>query len=135
MFGVGLATVAHKRYPAAMQDEWYKNWFDTPYYAMLYQHRDVREAQMLIDNLVHHLQVPPQAHVLDLADGVLAGTVAEPILDRDTKLATLRRLCAERGLPLSAACTVGDGANDWSRRLKVRNASESVCRLRNWLAG
>jgi phosphoserine phosphatase len=53
-----------------------------------------------------------QANTLDLADGRLAGTVAEPILDRDAKLATLRHLCAGRGLPLSAACTVGDGAND-----------------------
>lgn len=69
MFGVGLATVAQKRYPAAMQDEWYKNWFDTPYYAMLYQHRDYREAQLLIDNLVHNVQLPAGGKVLDLACG------------------------------------------------------------------
>jgi phosphoserine phosphatase len=48
-----------------------------------------------------------------LDDGsVLTGRVAEPILDRDTKLATLIRLAAERGLPLSATLAVGDGAND-----------------------
>jgi len=52
------------------------------------------------------------SNTLELADGKLAGTVAEPILDRDAKLATLKRLAAEHGLPLSAALTVGDGAND-----------------------
>jgi phosphoserine phosphatase len=48
-----------------------------------------------------------------LDDGAaLTGRVAEPILDRDTKLATLAGLAAERGLPISAALAVGDGAND-----------------------
>ena len=48
-----------------------------------------------------------------LDDGVsLIGAVAEPILDRDTKLATLRQLAAERNLPMSATLAVGDGAND-----------------------
>jgi phosphoserine phosphatase len=48
-----------------------------------------------------------------LDDGTaLTGQVAEPILDRDTKLATLTELAAERGLELSATLAVGDGAND-----------------------
>jgi phosphoserine phosphatase len=48
-----------------------------------------------------------------LDDGaVLTGRVAEPILDRDTKLHTLTQLAAERGLPLAATLAVGDGAND-----------------------
>jgi phosphoserine phosphatase len=53
-----------------------------------------------------------QANVLEVANGRLAGTVAEPILDRDAKLATLRLLAARQGLALVEACTVGDGAND-----------------------
>jgi len=48
-----------------------------------------------------------------LDDGAaLTGQVAEPILDRDTKLATLTGLAVEHGLPLSATLAVGDGAND-----------------------
>ena len=48
-----------------------------------------------------------------LDDGAaLTGEVAEPILDRDTKLHTLTNLAAARGLPLAACLTVGDGAND-----------------------
>ncbi len=45
-------------------------------------------------------------------DGKLTGRVAEPVLDRHAKLATLKRVAAELGLPLSAALAVGDGAND-----------------------
>jgi phosphoserine phosphatase len=48
-----------------------------------------------------------------LNDGaVLTGFVAEPILDRDTKLHTLTNLAAELFLPLEATLAVGDGAND-----------------------
>jgi len=48
-----------------------------------------------------------------LDDGAaLTGRVAEPILDRDSKLQTLTRLATERGLPMSATLAVGDGAND-----------------------
>ncbi|TDH60920.1 phosphoserine phosphatase SerB [Dankookia rubra] len=52
------------------------------------------------------------SNTLEIADGRLTGKVAEPILDRDAKLATLKRLAAEHALPLEAALTVGDGAND-----------------------
>jgi phosphoserine phosphatase len=52
------------------------------------------------------------ANEIIVADGRLAGTVAEPILGRDAKLATLKRLAVERTLPLAATLAVGDGAND-----------------------
>lgn len=52
------------------------------------------------------------ANILEDDGASLTGTVAEPIFDRDAKLATLKRLCAELGLPLSASIAVGDGAND-----------------------
>jgi len=53
-----------------------------------------------------------RANTLHVADGELTGTVGEPILGRDAKLATLRELCAAKGLSLAATVTVGDGAND-----------------------
>jgi len=46
------------------------------------------------------------------ADGRLTGHVAEPILGRNAKLATLKRLAAEEGIGLDATLAVGDGAND-----------------------
>ena len=52
------------------------------------------------------------ANTLTLAGAVLAGTVGLPILGKEAKLATLQRLCAERGLATGDAVTVGDGAND-----------------------
>lgn len=52
------------------------------------------------------------ANTLLLADGKLLGTVGEPILDRDAKLATLKRLAAQLGLSLAETAAVGDGAND-----------------------
>jgi phosphoserine phosphatase len=42
----------------------------------------------------------------------LSGKVGDPILGRDAKLATLKRLAGELGLPLTATIAVGDGAND-----------------------
>ncbi|MBS7813060.1 phosphoserine phosphatase SerB [Roseococcus pinisoli] len=52
------------------------------------------------------------ANTLLIADGKLLGTVGEPILDRDAKLATLKRLAADLGLSLAETAAVGDGAND-----------------------
>lgn len=46
------------------------------------------------------------------ADGRLTGHVADPILGRNAKLATLKRLAAEEGIGLEATVAVGDGAND-----------------------
>lgn len=48
------------------------------------------------------------ANGLDAADGQLAGTVPEPIVDAAAK----RALLEAEGTPLAAALVVGDGAND-----------------------
>lgn len=37
------------------EQEWFKNWFDSPYYSILYDHRNDNEAQTFIDNLIHFL--------------------------------------------------------------------------------
>ena len=53
-----------------------------------------------------------RANVL-LDDGAaLLGQVAEPIQDRESKLAALNELATERGVKLTATLAVGDGAND-----------------------
>ena len=52
------------------------------------------------------------ANRLDIIDGHIAGTVAEPIVTRDTKRDTLLNLARELDLSLSATLAVGDGAND-----------------------
>jgi SAM-dependent methyltransferase len=50
-------------------EAWYKTWFDSPYYEMLYKHRDADEARFMIDTLVHSLSLPKGGRVLDLACG------------------------------------------------------------------
>lgn len=52
-----------------MPGSWYETWFNTPYYEMLYQHRNSGEAVLFIDKLLTLLRLPPQAQILDLACG------------------------------------------------------------------
>jgi phosphoserine phosphatase len=52
------------------------------------------------------------ANTLDFDGDVLAGTVAEPIVDSSVKLNRLLTLARERALPMAATMSVGDGAND-----------------------
>ena len=52
------------------------------------------------------------ANVLKHDGSTLAGAVELPILGKEAKLATLDRLCQERGLHVGETITVGDGAND-----------------------
>jgi ubiquinone/menaquinone biosynthesis C-methylase UbiE len=48
---------------------WFANWFDSPYYHTLYKNRDEKEAQVFIDNLVQHLQIPKGNKLIDIACG------------------------------------------------------------------
>lgn len=48
---------------------WYAEWFDTPYYHILYKDRDYTEAGLFIDNITSYLNLPENAKVLDLACG------------------------------------------------------------------
>ena len=50
-------------------DTWYKSWFDTEYYHLLYQYRDDHEAHGFMSKLIDHLQPAPGSRVLDLACG------------------------------------------------------------------
>ena len=52
------------------------------------------------------------ANALVERDGVLDGTVAEPVLGRQAKVDALRRVAAEHGLEPADFIAVGDGAND-----------------------
>ena len=52
------------------------------------------------------------ANDLDISGGRLSGTVREPILAREAKLATLTQMALHRGLSLQTTIAIGDGAND-----------------------
>jgi len=53
-----------------------------------------------------------RANALHVADGLLAGTVAEPILGKEAKLLALQEITARLGISPAEAIAVGDGAND-----------------------
>lgn len=49
--------------------EWFKSWFNTPYYFILYKNRDFSEAEEFIKRLVLDLDLKAGAEVIDLACG------------------------------------------------------------------
>ncbi len=55
--------------PSGQQSEWFRSWFDSPYYHVLYGHRDDAEARLFLDHLESYLQLSPTASILDLACG------------------------------------------------------------------
>lgn len=50
-------------------EEWFKSWFDSPYYNLLYRHRNTDEAALFIDHLLRPLHLAPSAAVLDAPCG------------------------------------------------------------------
>jgi phosphoserine phosphatase len=52
------------------------------------------------------------ANILQFDGDVLTGTVARPIVDKDTKLKVLNETAAAREIPMPLTLAVGDGAND-----------------------
>ncbi len=48
---------------------WFKSWFDTRFYHILYRDRDATEAQGFMDNLTRYLNLPEGGTILDLACG------------------------------------------------------------------
>ncbi|MBI1306123.1 MAG: methyltransferase domain-containing protein [Bacteroidetes bacterium] len=50
-------------------DAWFEEWFDSPFYHILYGHRDDMEARRFIGNLIDNLAPEKQSRFLDLACG------------------------------------------------------------------
>ena len=48
---------------------WFEEWFNTPYYHILYKDRDFAEAEIFIKNLTEKLQLAPHSKIIDLACG------------------------------------------------------------------
>jgi len=49
--------------------EWYKGWFNSPYYHKLYFQRDEKEAEQFIERLLDYLKPQPGSRMLDVACG------------------------------------------------------------------
>ena len=53
----------------SMQQPWFKDWFNSPYYHQLYFNRDEQEAAAFIDKLIDYLKPAPGSTMLDIACG------------------------------------------------------------------
>lgn len=51
------------------KEQWFESWFDSPWYPILYDHRDFAEAEAFILNLLSALQPIANSKFLDLACG------------------------------------------------------------------
>jgi len=51
------------------EKQWFETWFGSPYYEVLYLHRNDHEAKGFVDHLVEYLHCPPGATLLDVASG------------------------------------------------------------------
>jgi len=49
--------------------KWFADWFNSPYYHILYKDRDQREAQHFINNLITYLQIKKESKLIDIACG------------------------------------------------------------------
>ncbi len=56
-------------YFCSMQTEWFKDWFNTSYYHLLYDHRNDDEANQFIHHLLQSLNPDTSSRMLDLACG------------------------------------------------------------------
>ncbi|MDZ4839386.1 MAG: methyltransferase domain-containing protein [Bacteroidota bacterium] len=52
-----------------MEKTWFADWFDTPYWQLLYSNRNEEEAALFLDNLIDILQVKPNAKIIDAGCG------------------------------------------------------------------
>jgi SAM-dependent methyltransferase len=51
------------------QKEWFSEWFNSPYYHILYQNRDEKEAEFFLQNVVNKLGLTHDHRIVDLACG------------------------------------------------------------------
>ena len=49
--------------------DWFTSWFDTPYYHILYKHRNDADAQFFMRNITSFLNLPKSSHIADLPCG------------------------------------------------------------------
>lgn len=64
-----VAAYFRSRMETARKAPWYRDWFESPYYDLLYAGRDRREAEAFIKGLMARLSLPVDTEVLDVGCG------------------------------------------------------------------
>lgn len=49
--------------------DWFSDWFNTPYYHILYKDRNDIDAQLFMRNITQYLHLPKNSHILDMPCG------------------------------------------------------------------
>lgn len=52
-----------------MNKDWFKNWFESQYYQQVYNHRDEKDAKLLVDLILASVKLDDNAKILDAACG------------------------------------------------------------------
>jgi SAM-dependent methyltransferase len=84
--------------------DWFREWFDSPYYHSLYFGRDETEAAAFIGLLLDHLRPPPHSRMLDVACG----------------RGRHSRILAAKGFD-TTGIDLAAGSIDWARRYEQEN--------------
>ena len=66
---MSLKKTPKKKHMTTENKTWYANWFNTPFYHILYKDRDYSEAQDFMTNLTEYLNMPEEGKIMDLACG------------------------------------------------------------------
>lgn len=59
----------HPKIPYFCRMQWFEEWFDTPYYHILYNNRDYNEAENFLNLLTDFLNLEKNSKIIDLACG------------------------------------------------------------------
>lgn len=63
-----------------MQENWFKTWFNSPYYHILYKERDNKEASLFANSLVEKFKLSEGSKILDLGCG--KGRLSKEFIDK-----------------------------------------------------
>ncbi len=98
-----------------MKNEWFADWFDSPYYHILYQNHNDRDAQRFINNLLHNL-IPDIDKFLDdpeFTDGLT-------VLDLACGKGRHSRYMASKGLDVTGV-DLSENSIAFARQFETKN--------------
>ena len=80
--------------------EWFADWFDSPFYHILYAKRSKEEANVFIDNLTQYLAIQPNANFLDMGCGkgrhsIALATKGIKVVGVDLSAQSIQQACEE----------------------------------------
>lgn len=66
---MSIIALSHIYFPYFCNMQWFEEWFDTPYYHILYKNHDYKEAEDFLNLLTDFLKLDKDSKIIDLACG------------------------------------------------------------------